>query len=276
MPTPRPAAVGRVAARRGLPRTHAHKRHLQRGGELPTEAFSGANALEMLTYLSLQALPRHSRTFSNVHLAGGWHDPVELKGVQTAVAEHAPHLLRGLSAEEIAQMAQRAASGGNHMSVQHAMDAAEVKIDLEEDEQDEEMQRHAALAKGLEDGVELPSLLQMLSGGSKRNNSSPDGGTPEHRLDEQVEGGAQDARGCGGEACACGEDARRTLQQRGECGQGGGGADGRSDARFAREAKVSDYGVAAAVLPAPLPLRPPLPCSADGARRGGSVQIVHL
>ena len=147
MPTPRPSCR---RPRRCSPscRARTRWRHLQRGGELPTEAFSGANALEMLTYLSLQALPRHSRTFSNVHLAGGWHDPVELKGVQTAVAEHAPHLLRGLSAEEIAQMAQRAASGGNHMSVQHAMDAAEVKIDLEEDEQDEEMQRHARLAKG--------------------------------------------------------------------------------------------------------------------------------
>ena len=59
-------------------------------------------------------------------------------------------------------MANRAASGGSQMSVQHAMDAAEVRVDLDDDEQDGEMQRHAAMARGLEDGVELRLLATAV------------------------------------------------------------------------------------------------------------------
>ena len=99
-----------------LPRTAAHRNHLMSGASLPVEAFRGAGALEMLCYLSLQSLPRHSRVYANLHLSGGWHDQIELRSVYTAVLEHAPTLLDGLHDGEMAKRSR-------NMNTQHAMDA---------------------------------------------------------------------------------------------------------------------------------------------------------
>ena len=109
-----------------LPRTTAHRTHLLRGAQLPVEAFRGGGALEMLCYLSLQGLPRHSRVYANLHLSGGWHDQLELKGVYTAVSEHSPQLLQGFIDKQ--------AKVGTHMNVTNAMAANDVQLLLAEDD----------------------------------------------------------------------------------------------------------------------------------------------
>ena len=53
----------------GFPRDQpAYRELLLRAQSLPSQAFSQGHALEMLCYMALQALPRHSRVFSNVYL----------------------------------------------------------------------------------------------------------------------------------------------------------------------------------------------------------------
>ena len=79
--------------------------HLRAHMSLPITAFSEGQGLEMLCYMALQALPRHSRVYSNVHLGGGWHDACELRAVQTAVLKYEKQLkeatrLRRLKVEE--------------------------------------------------------------------------------------------------------------------------------------------------------------------------------
>ena len=166
-----------------LPRTHAHQRHLQRGvAELPLEAFTGGNALEMLCYLSLQALPRHSRVYSNVHLKGGWHDPVELRGVHAAIAEHAPQLLNGLGGTKMPSRndGERAAGGAamvepsfnrsfdatgrrNRNSLSRAIEASnDVHIDMDVPE----------AAPGMNDAMADLSLLQTVLGVGKASEAS--------------------------------------------------------------------------------------------------------
>ena len=82
----------------GFPRSTAHVRRLLRAADLPISAFVEGRALEMLCYLSLQALPRHSRLYANMHLNGGWHDGVEMQYVHFACVQHAPHLLSSVEA----------------------------------------------------------------------------------------------------------------------------------------------------------------------------------
>ena len=82
-----------------------YTQHLRAHMSLPMTAFSEGQGLEMLCYMALQALPRHSRVYSNVHLGGGWHDASELRAVQTAVLKYERQLveatrLRRLKIEE--------------------------------------------------------------------------------------------------------------------------------------------------------------------------------
>ena len=82
-----------------------YTQHLRAHMSLPITAFSEGQGLEMLCYMALQALPRHSRVYSNVHLGGGWHDASELRAVQTAVLKYEKQLkeatrLRRLKVEE--------------------------------------------------------------------------------------------------------------------------------------------------------------------------------
>jgi len=82
-----------------------YTQHLRAHMSLPMTAFSEGQGLEMLCYMALQALPRHSRVYSNVHLGGGWHDASELRAVQTAVLKYERQLveatrLRRLKVEE--------------------------------------------------------------------------------------------------------------------------------------------------------------------------------
>ena len=82
-----------------------YTQHLRAHMRLPITAFSEGQGLEMLCYMALQALPRHSRVYSNVHLGGGWHDASELRAVQTAVLKYERQLkeatrLRRLKVEE--------------------------------------------------------------------------------------------------------------------------------------------------------------------------------
>ena len=81
-----------------LPRNAAHHKHLLSASELPLSAFESGHALEMLCYLSLQSLPRHSRVYSTMHLGGEWHDDIELRSVHHAMLEHEPSLLFGTQA----------------------------------------------------------------------------------------------------------------------------------------------------------------------------------
>ena len=67
-----------------LPRHRPDLReHLNKSSSLPVAAFKDGSALDMVCYLALQALPRHSRVYSNVYLAGKWHEMLELQAVQT-------------------------------------------------------------------------------------------------------------------------------------------------------------------------------------------------
>ena len=74
-----------------LPRHRAdYRTQLDRARDVPLEGFTDGTALDMVCYLALQALPRHSRVYSNVYLAGEWHDMIELRAVQQVAPEHDP------------------------------------------------------------------------------------------------------------------------------------------------------------------------------------------
>ena len=48
----------------------------------------GERALELLCYLALQALPRHSRVYAHAYLGGSAHDADEMRAVHRAVLDH--------------------------------------------------------------------------------------------------------------------------------------------------------------------------------------------
>lgn len=67
--------------------------HLRTAPMLPMTAFTDGQGLEMLCYMGLQAMPRHSRVYANVHLKGGWHDADELRAVHQAVIRYEKQLV---------------------------------------------------------------------------------------------------------------------------------------------------------------------------------------
>ena len=85
-----------VAARllEGFPRdVEEYSAHLRTAPALPMTAFTDGQGLEMLCYMGLQAMPRHSRVYANVHLKGGWHDADELRAVHQAVIRYEKQLV---------------------------------------------------------------------------------------------------------------------------------------------------------------------------------------
>jgi len=107
-----PAAPSAIDLLAILPRNQSHSAHLLAAQQLPVTAFYTGNALEMLCYLSLQALPRHSRTYANLHLGGEWHDGIELRAVHYAMLQHEPSLLKG----DAALVDETAATKTMHLS----------------------------------------------------------------------------------------------------------------------------------------------------------------
>ena len=115
-----PAAPSATDLLAELPRNLAHSSHLLAAQQLPFEGFYSANALEMLCYLSLQSLPRHSRLYANLHLDGEWHDGVELRAVHHAMLQHEPSLLKGKAVVERSE---------NRMSISQAMDVEGIDVE---------------------------------------------------------------------------------------------------------------------------------------------------
>ena len=116
-----------------------YTQHLRAHMSLPMTAFSEGQGLEMLCYMALQALPRHSRVYSNVHLGGGWHDASELRAVQTAVLKYERQLveatrLRRLKIEEQGRDTQTISEKDEKARIAQSFD--EVDVDDADSEPD--------------------------------------------------------------------------------------------------------------------------------------------
>ncbi len=86
--------------------------------DLPLHAFTEGQGLEMVCYMALQALPRHSRVYANVHLQGGWHDSSELRAVQQAVLKYERALVEAKRRLREGANGQGFAAGGEHRLAQ--------------------------------------------------------------------------------------------------------------------------------------------------------------
>ena len=122
-----------------LPRQQQdYRAQLAKAKELPHQAFKDGTALDMLCYLALQALPRHSRIYSNVHMAGKWHDMIELKAVHGAMLEHDSGG-KTVEARDDPRLHQRRRS----MNMTSALEASDVRIDVDSASEDEAPEAHA-------------------------------------------------------------------------------------------------------------------------------------
>ena len=117
----------------GFPRDQpAYRELLLRAQSLPSQAFSQGHALEMLCYMALQALPRHSRVYSNVHLGGGWHDALELRAVHNAVIAHEEKLQAAAK-----KRGEAANANTSDMETRHAHEANAVHLELDSESEDD-------------------------------------------------------------------------------------------------------------------------------------------
>ena len=199
-----------------------HRDHLMRGSELPAAAFQGGGALEMLCYLSLQGLPRHSRVYCNLHLDGGWHDSLELRCVHTAIAEKEPGLLKG-HAGPSQSLVEADRDEHDEMNLEHAIDANQLQ--LEEDDAPAKERAKIVSKAAVTEGEGL-SLLQQAAQGSNvvaASAGNTDGDRRHARFEDRSDGSNGDTRG----ARAWPDPARRVAQN-----------PGRDDGCYAQRAQV--------------------------------------
>ena len=189
-----------------------HRDHLMRGSELPAAAFQGGGALEMLCYLSLQGLPRHSRVYCNLHLDGGWHDSLELRCVHTAIAEKEPGLLKG-HAGPSQSLVEADRDEHDEMNLEHAIDANQLQ--LEEDDAPAKERAKIVSKAAVTEGEGL-SLLQQAAQGSNvvaASAGNTDGDRRHARFEDRSDGSNGDTRGARASGLTQRGESHKTLDE---------------------------------------------------------------